>query len=491
MAKLFLIARKLRNYRGESGRQVQIRVRLRTGFEAEIPVYDYVNNVKVPICVRMEHWKKGFVTGGKYHLSVRDLNFLLQKVERNVKDAVDDLLKKNIKITRENILLLTYINEDNALINETKITNGEIIVNEDGGAFASLDELLDHINESDDPKFAKLKRKMGKKTYILDYWDGFIENYAPDSYNSPKIAIEQYIERTGDNCEASLFSAQWLNRFFTNILPHGYSFRKDGTNLKPYTISTLKKYEKHIKHFGDYLFSELKILSNQDYQRFKLNEGLKKQKLLKYESVPYNNTSALYKKEFDWFYSFQFTDEKLELARDMFVMQTWFGGLRLKDFLSLQSENFYKDSDGKWIVNFVQNKTDGGVINIVNQHYLDPLLAKYSSGFHVFHKPAEYNRLLKEAAKVAGLDRLMEFRTEYAKDSKATIEHKPIHEKILNNWARNCAVSILCELGFPDDRISSFIGHRDKKMIAHYKSVHQKEIKSMMEAVKPDVVTVL
>jgi hypothetical protein len=52
----------------------------------------------------------------------------------------------------------------------------------------------------------------------------------------------------------------------------------------------------------------------------------------------------------------------------------------------------------------------------------------------------------------------------------------------------NCAVTILAELGYPDDRISKFTGHRDLEMIKHYKQIHQKEINIMMTEVKPEIV---
>lgn len=70
---------------------------------------------------------------------------------------------------------LTYINEENAEENERKIASGEIIVDHDGGAFASHAEFEDFIAASDDPKFNSLKKKMGiyEKIYILDYWDDF------------------------------------------------------------------------------------------------------------------------------------------------------------------------------------------------------------------------------------------------------------------------------------------------------------------------------
>ena len=57
----------------------------------------------------------------------------------------------------------------------------------------------------------------------------------------------------------------------------------------------------------------------------------KKQSLIKYKQEAYFNTHALYKKEFDWFYTFKFDDKQLEIERDIFIMQTWKGGLRQCD----------------------------------------------------------------------------------------------------------------------------------------------------------------
>ncbi|MBN2833634.1 MAG: hypothetical protein JXR48_01580, partial [Candidatus Delongbacteria bacterium] len=467
--------------------------RIRNGIETEIPVYDYVNNIRTPISVKKEHWNKGYITGGVYHIPIRDLNSLLAKVERNVKYVVNELIEKNIRITRDNIIQLTYINEDNALENERKIASGEIIVNEDGGAFASHDEFVDFIIESQDPKFDDIKKSMGlyKKQYILDYWDGFIQDYAPDSYNTPRYAIEEYIKNTQDNSKASEFSSAWLERFFKHIIKEGYSFRKDGTNRKPYTITTVVKYLKHLKAFGDYLFIEQKVLDNQDYKRFDLKKKTKKQSLIKYHPEPYINTHALYKKEFDWFYYFKFENPKLERARDMFILQTWLGGLRQVDFYRLSKENLHKDSNGLYRVWFEQQKTEGDVINKMNHNYLVPIFKKYSDGFPEFLEVHDYNDLLKMAALTAGLTRKLRFRFEYANAEQAKEEWIPIHDMISNSWARNCAVSILCELGYPDYRIAKFTGHKDLEMINHYKKIHPKEVDSMIDEVGPEFVNEL
>ncbi len=463
---------------------------MNNGFETEIPVYDYVNHERLPISVKKEHWNKGYVTGGNYHVPVRDINFLFSEVETSVQSAVNELIRKNIRITRENIIRQTYINQDNELENERKIASGEIIVNEDGGAFASEEEFIDFITESTDPRFDELKKSMGlyDKQYILDYWDDFIREYAPDSYKTPKYAIEEYIKCTQDNCKVTEFSSEWLERFFKYIINEGYSYRKDGTNRKPYTITTVVKYLKHIKAFGDYLFVERKILNNQDYKRFELKKKTKKQSLIKYHPEPYINTHALYKKEFDWFYYFKFDDQKLEKARDMFVLQTWLGGLRQVDFYKLSKENLHEDSNGLYRIWFEQQKTEGEVINKINQNYLAPIFEKYTNGFPEFFEVHNYNDYLKKAALQAGLTRKLRFRFEYANASDAKEEWRPIHDMISNSWARNCAVSILCELGYPDYWISEFIGHKDPKMINHYRKIHPKDVDSMIDKVKPEFV---
>ena len=89
------------------------------------------------------------------------------------------------------------------------------------------------------------------------------------------------------------------------------------------------------------------------------------------------------------------------------------------------------------------------------------------------------------------MNRLLKFRKEVAKDKVATNEWYPIHQRICNKWARNCAVSILAELGYPDERIAKFTGHKDLEMIRHYKAIHKKDVDSMMEEVKPEIVTEL
>lgn len=463
-----------------------------SGTEIKIPVYDFVIHERIPISVKSENWQKGFVTGGKYHISLRDLNNLLSNVEHNVIDALNELIRNNITINSENVFKLTYINELTAEENNRRILSGEVIVDEQGGAFASPEEFVEFIDASNDPKHAEVKKSLGlfKKEYILDYWDDFIKEFAPDSYSAPKYVIAEYIKNTGDNCKAKDFSSEWLNRFFKHIIDNGYSFRNDGTNRKDFTITTVAKYQRHLRSFGDFLFEE-NLINNQNYRKFNLKGSRKKQSLIKYDAVPYINTQAFYKREFDWFFAFPFEDDNLGFARDLFVLQVWLGGLRISDFFSLSANNLQKDTSGNYRILFKQEKTDDDVNHSVNKNYLIPILEKYPNGLPPFPKVKDYHSFLRQAAKQAGLNRELKFRGEIAKDADATTKWYPIHEKICNKWARNCAVSILAEEGYPDDRISKFTGHRDIEMIKHYKQIHGKDVTSMVDAVKPEIVTQL
>jgi hypothetical protein len=156
------------------------------------------------------------------------------------------------------------------------------------------------------------------------------------------------------------------------------------------------------------------------------------------------------------------------------------------DFYKLSNENLHKDSKGMYRIWFEQQKTEGDVFNQMNQHYLLPIFKKYNFSFPAFPEVHDYNDLLKKAAFKAGLDRKLKFRYEYANADQATNEWLEIHKMISNNWARNCAVSILCELGYPDARIAKFTGHKDTEMINHYRKIHQKDVDSMIDSVIPE-----
>jgi len=489
MKQPFQTSRKLRHYASKHGHQVLVRVRQVNKPDIEIPVWDYVNNEPFKISVRKEHWEKGYVKGGKYHIPVRDLNFLLGQVEADVKDAVIILLSQTAKITYENILHLTYANKEQNIINEERIKKGDLIVREDGGAFESKDGFLDFLERQDDPKFIQMKRQAGllRRQYLMDYWDDFIESSSVKSLSTVKSSLLRFIDTDDANCFARDFNDAWLRKYFIYTIKTGFK-RKEGDSIvvKHYEISTIEKYLKILRSFGDYLF-DTEVLNNQDYKRFKLRSKKKGQSILKYKSDPFKNTHALPKKEFDNLFGCKFSDNTLERIRDIFILQVWLGGLRKKDFYSLSDSNFSTDGDGNIKVWFSQRKTLENVMNPVNRTYLEPIFKKYNNSLPKFPTESKYNIKLKEVFKAAKLCRELPFRYDYAKDDAPTIVWKPMCEEVSNRWARNCVVSILCEEGHPGNHIMEFTGHRDEKMLRHYRSVHKNVVVDMLDKTTPEV----
>ncbi len=122
---------------------------------------------------------------------------------------------------------------------------------------------------------------------------------------------------------------------------------------------------------------------------------------------------------------------------------------------------------------------------MANKNYVTEILLKYGNKLPVFPSPNKYNGRLKKVFEKAGMDRKLPFRFEPANEKKAVTEYYPMYKKISNKWARNCAVSILVQEGYPDHHIKKFTGHTDEKMLRHYRDVHKTEVKDMVYEVKP------
>lgn len=488
MKQPFQTSRKLRYYPSKHGHQVLVRVRQKNKTDIEIPVWDYVNDEPFNISVKKEHWNKGYVTGGNYHIPIRHLNLLLAQVEEDVRDAVNTLLSENVKITYESVLHQTYLYKEKAIVDEERIKTGKLIVREDGGAFESQQDWEEYVERQDDPSFNDIKRKMGlfKPIYILDYWDEYMHEYAPDENRVARPSIEKYISRTGDNCKVKDFDSHWLKKYFTDLVEKGYVTVKKGKETRHYyEVSTVEKYHKILRNYGKWLFEEKQLIDTEDYKRYKLrNPKSKKASLIKIKANPYKNNHALLKTEFDQLFYFQFESKADELIRDLFVLQTWFGGLRKSDFFDLTQDNINVQGD-EVQVEFEQQKTDTKVVNMANKNYVTPILLKYGNQLPQFPSSNKYNKRLKKVFEKVGLNRNLPFRIEQANEKKARTEYHPMCEKVSNKWARNCAVSLLVQVGYNDHYIKEFTGHTDEKMLRHYRDIHKPEVKDMVYEVKP------
>jgi len=269
----YKISRTLKRYDSKHGRQVLIRVRTRSKKDFEIPVYDTIDRVRFPINIKIENWYNGYAIGGDYHIPLKNLNLLIDSIDNKVHYAVFILLQRKIELTRRKILHLTYSGPKYFTKDPERNETDELITKYHEGAFESAEEFLNFISNTEDTKYKDLKRELGlyEKNYILDYWNDFIRERTSSSYNNSRGAIQKYIEETGDNCIVTRYDDNWLYRFFKYLIENGYKKGADEKSKFIYKASTLSKYLKHMRSFGDYLF-EQKIITNQNYRRYKIKE---------------------------------------------------------------------------------------------------------------------------------------------------------------------------------------------------------------------------
>lgn len=482
----------LRHYTSKNGHQLFVRVRIGNVFETEIPVYDYINEKRYVISISRDHWNKGTVTGGDYHRSVDEINNIIKEIENDVRNSVSTLAEKKFQITRSNILRLTYCDKENKrreLIRRrqrqyTGLLRGNGYPQQGGLQATSQQEVI-----KSDSSALHIAMPVREEKFITDLWNDFIKNRGTKAYAGTLGSIREYSDRTGDNCRASDFSAEWLERYFKDIIENGYSQRKDGSGRKYYTIPTILKYLKHLRAFGNYLFKDLKLLDSQDYLRFDLAEPGRRTPVISYRHEPFINAHALTKREYDWFYGFRFADKQKELARDMFILQTWLGGLSTTEFSKINNIKLINYPGSK--PGFLYDPPGGkkSVLGEINRYYIIPVLERYPDGFSIYLSPPKYNMLLKSAAKAAGLNGRIKIARELINDDKAFRKEYPVHERISSGWARYCAVSILVETGLPDELVLRFTGMKNLALIQHFRKVFPGTAITAARIVKPEPVS--
>ena len=183
-------------------------------------------------------------------------------------------------------------------------------------------------------------------------------------------------------------------------------------------------------------------------------------------------------KELMYFFHYEYPKEKehLSKARDMFCFMA-FTSLRYSDLAALKPVNLV---DG--YLDFCTEKTDDKLHIALNEHAMK-IIEKYSwyKGDTIFPVPSnqKLNDYLKEAAKLAGLDR--EISQVYF---KGNIRHEDTYkfwEQISCHDARRTFVCCSLALGIPASVVMSCTGHSDYESMKPYIEVADETQKMQME----------
>lgn len=183
-------------------------------------------------------------------------------------------------------------------------------------------------------------------------------------------------------------------------------------------------------------------------------------------------------KELMHFFEYEFPKEKeyLSKARDMFCFMA-FTSLRYSDLAKLRPSNVI---DG--YLDFCTEKTDDKLRIALNEH-AQKIIDKYAwyKGDTIFPVPSnqKLNDYLKEAAKLAGLDR--EITQVYF---KGNIKHEDTYkfwEQISCHDARRTFVCCSLALGIPPSVVMSCTGHSDYESMKPYIEVADETQKLEMD----------
>ena len=183
-------------------------------------------------------------------------------------------------------------------------------------------------------------------------------------------------------------------------------------------------------------------------------------------------------KELMHFFEYEFPKEKeyLSKARDMFCFMA-FTSLRYSDLAKLRPSNVI---DG--YLDFCTEKTDDKLRIALNEH-AQKIIDKYawSKGDTIFPVPSnqKLNDYLKEAAKLAGLDR--EITQVYFKGNTRHEDTYKFWEQISCHDARRTFVCCSLALGIPASVVMSATGHSDYESMKPYIEVADETQKLEMD----------
>ena len=263
---------------------------------------------------------------------------------------------------------------------------------------------------------------------------------------------------------------------YKTLLSHLKEF-KTATNY-PLTLDKIDN--KFFARFSQYLFREtdVPLMTNTVAKQFK---GLKV--VLNWLSSNGWNINKVYKgfvvKEIQpevitlskdevlQLFNYKFDVDRLTQVRDLFILQC-VCGLRYSDIKQITKDKINGDN---LILRTI--KTKDNLIIPLNK-YSKAILNKYLNDANEINiiSNQKANDYIKEAAKIAGLNRTIALSKFYGRERK-DIE-LPLHEIISSHTGRRTFVTLSLELGIRPEVVMKITGHKDYKTMKKYLAVTDK-----------------
>ena len=449
--------------------------------------------------------------------SNKALNLTILKTESKIKDTVTKMIEGNVKLTSENLFKYLYRNIkakkiENTNGDEKTIWNDEVekfygepvpvvvwekfklAVIEDETENITEEEMqniaegvyFDHIRSKENTRVSSMnfndRYKTGNydKSNIFELfgfcWSDNPKNGEPlitGSYRSLIVQLNDYRFNAKPSESVKDFNDVWITNFLKYLINNGYPLvhirgydpftiiKYRGRFIKaqrlPYNEISFQKLVKHLKRHIDILqkydlipyTKNTKLIQASDY----LKRKAKKQ-------IFTRRDHSLTVKEFNLIADTDFKDEKLNLARDMFIIAVLGGGFRT---LELYTDHLYVQDNR---LNIYRQKTNERSINPIILQLNDVI--KRHNGFPEFLNVEDFRSGLKEIAKQIPLDRVISVPDTKVNSEKGYKKVK-IHEIFNPYFARKTCVTILNHLGLSEEEIIEFTCHADTRTLKHYK----------------------
>jgi len=293
------------------------------------------------------------------------------------------------------------------------------------------------------------------------------------SYRSLIVQLNDYRFNAKPSESVKDFNDVWITNFLKYLINKGYPLvhirgydpftiiKYRGRFIKaqrlPYNEISFQKLVKHLKRHIDILqkfdlipyTKNTKLIQASDY----LKRKAKKQ-------IFTRRDHSLTVKEFNLIADTDFKDEKLNLARDMFIIAVLGGGFRTQE---LYTDHLYVQDNR---LNIYRQKTNERSINPILLQLNDVI--KRHDGFPEFLNVEDYRSGLKEIAKQIPLDRVISI-PDTKVNSEKGYKKVRIYEIFNAYFARKTCVTILNHYGLTEEEIIEFTCHADTRTLKHYK----------------------
>lgn len=477
------------------------------------------NKITLEIKVLDESNKQILVSTDEFdnRKSNKTLNLIILKTESKINDTVKRMIEGNVKLTSENLFKYLYKNitakktgstveTENTVWNEdvekfygepvpvTVWEKFKLAVIEDETVNVTEEEMqniaesiyFDHVRSKETGRISSMsyneRYKTGNfnKSNIFELfgfcWSDNPKNGEPlitGSYRSLIVQLNDYRFNAKPSESVKDFNDAWITSFLKYLINKGYPL----VHIRGYDPFTIVKYR------GRFIKAERIPYNEVSFQ--KLVKHLKRHIdiLQKYDMIPYTKNTKLIQasdflkrkakkqiytrrdhsltvKEFNLIAETDFKDEKLNLARDMFIIAVLGGGFRT---LELYTDHMYVQDNR---LNIYRQKTNERSINPIILQLNDVI--KRHNGFPEFLNVEEFRSSLKAIARKIPLDRIIS-----VPDTKVNSEKGFKKVKILEifnpYFARKTCVTILNHFGLSEEEIIEFICHANTRTLKHYK----------------------